>query len=310
MTDFIYDIYSLFFLYVFLSTSLVANMEFTTEKMLFFIETLRKCGKSAVEIHNYLSEAWPQEAVSLRRVQQITKEYNDGERNSFSRMHGSGRPQSERRTEHVNLIEAALEEDPTRSVRFLASRFNISQSMVQRILQSDLERIWMLTQWVPHTLSEQHKESRVTCCNHFIESFQSRLVRKNLITIDEKWFYARNLQPRNKIGAWVSPGGDQVQTAIRKPMETKFLAIIAVSIRGEHYFKMLCRKETLDSDGYIQFLRELEQHLLRRRIHPLRMENVYLIHDNATCHKSRATEAYLQAKSCISLKTAGIFARL
>ena len=34
----------------------------------------------------------------------------------------------------------------------------ISDSMVYRILTEDLQKTWMHTRWVPHSLSEQNKE--------------------------------------------------------------------------------------------------------------------------------------------------------
>ena len=44
------------------------------------------------------------------------------------------------------------------------------------------------------------------------------------------------MKPRNVIGSWLIPGGDEVprQTLRRTNMEKKFMAVIAVSQRGQH----------------------------------------------------------------------------
>ena len=46
-------------------------------------------------------------------------------------------------------------------------------------------------------------------------------------------------------------------------MEKKFLSIVAVSTRGNHFFKVLDRGTTLDSQGYIDFLSEMSLSCLK-----------------------------------------------
>ena len=98
-------------------------------------------------------------------------------------------------------------------------------------------------------------------CQNLIQSLNSRLGKSNLITIDEKFFYCRKLKPRNKIGSWVSASGHQphLQTALRSPMEEKYLVIIAISQRGRHYFEILNRNESINSTKYVEFLKNLLQ---------------------------------------------------
>ena len=49
------------------------------------------------------------------------------------------------------------------------------------------------------------------------------------------------MKPQNVIGSWIVPGGDEKrrQTARRTILESKFMAIIAVSQGGQHYFEVL-----------------------------------------------------------------------
>ena len=98
--------------------------------------------------------------------------------------------------------------------------------MGHEILTKDLELQWVTTKWVPHKLNDIRKANRVTRCQDIIESFSSRLAKKNFVTIDENFFYCRNMKPRNVIGSWIVPGGDEKrrQTARRTTMESKFMA--------------------------------------------------------------------------------------
>lgn len=276
-------------------------MEFDNEKMMFLIETLRRCDMKGTEIHSILIRSWPEHAPSVRRVQQIVKEFQEGTRNSLKRFHGSGRQTSELRNENIPLIEEAIQEDNDMTVRELAVTFDLSESMTYRILTEDLENIWMHTRWVPHVISEHHRQQRVECCTNMMQSFESRITRSNLITIDEKWFYCRKMLPRNVVGSWVGPGGDRRKTAVRSSMEKKFLAIVAVSTRGKHFFQVLDRGETVDSDVYIQFLQGM-RNFFANLPQPLLMENIRLIHDNARPHVSNNTREYLNSTAVRLLK--------
>lgn len=267
-------------------------MEYTKDKAYFFIETLRRCGFSATDIQSHLETGWPDEAMKLRQVQQLVKEFKEGSRTSFERNHGSGRPESDLRKQSIDIVSNLIEEDNNRTVRDIAHLTEIDKNMVHRIITEDIGRIWMHTKWVPHTLSENNKVVRIERCTDMIEAFDSRIVRDNMITIDEKFFYCRHLKPRHKIGSWVEAGGDVVQTARRTTMEVKFMAIVAISLRGQHYYEVLERNESIDSERYITFLKNMVTFF---EDHPrgIQRQNMVIVQDNARPHTSRATTTHL-----------------
>ena len=83
-------------------------MECTKEKQYFLIETLRRNGMKGTQIHSIIERAWPGDGLSLRRVQEVLKDYEDGERTTFTRTSGSGRPKSMERTEGRIAVENAF----------------------------------------------------------------------------------------------------------------------------------------------------------------------------------------------------------
>lgn len=269
-------------------------MECTTDRIYFLIESLRRNGMNASEIYGVLNTAWPENSLSKQHIRRLCQEFREGGRESFLRLEGQGRHKSEVRLGNVNAVKQLIIEDPCITQKRIAENLNISSSMVQRILNDDLDVIWFKTKWVPHTLTERNKAVRVEHCQNLKESFQSRLCKSNLVTIDEKFFYCRKLKPKNKIGSWITAEGDQqvMQTAIRSTMEVKYLVIISVSQRGKHFFKILQRNETLDSDKYMQFLREMiEFH--QRQQNSILPENMRIQHDNARPHVSYATRTFI-----------------
>ena len=257
---------------------------------------------NASEIYNMVYTAWPAECPSVSRIRAICQEFNDG-RDSFKRKNGSGRRKSDERLHAINEVRELVENDRTMSIRRIANALNIPHAMVQRILSDDLERKWFHTAWVPHTLSDANKAIRVERCENLLICLESRLAKSNLVTIDEKFFYQRKLQPKHNIGSWLSAediinaAGDQIveQTAVRSPMEAKWLVIVAVSQRGYHYFKILNRNETLNAEKYTAFMIELENYLIRQP-EPILPENMRLIQDNARPHVANVTANHMAEK--------------
>ena len=153
-------------------------------------------------------------------------------------------------------------------------------------------------------LTDGNKAVRVQRCRDLIEALSVRLCKKNLVTIDEKFFYLRNLRPRNTIGCWIDPSGDTVharQTARRSTMEKKYLAIVAVTQQGQHYFEVLPRNTLLNSEKYISFINDM-LHYLRNCENPILPENLRLIQDNARPHVSALTLQFFQEMNIRLLK--------
>ena len=117
--------------------------------------------------------------------------------------------------------------------------------------QRILERYGCTPVGCPHVITEYHRQQRVECCTNMLQSFESRITKSNLVTVDEKWFYCRRMLPRNVIGSWIGPDGDRKQTAVRSKFETKFLAIVAVSTRGIHFFQVLDIADCNLCDWYV-----------------------------------------------------------
>ena len=69
------------------------------------------------------------------------------------------------------------------------------------------------------------------------------------------------ISSRHKIGSWVEAHGDVIQTPRRNQMEKKFLAIIAVSLRGHHFYKVMNANQSVDSVIYVDVLTQLEHFL-------------------------------------------------
>ena len=78
----------------------------------FFIETLRRRNYKGTEIHRLMADSWGEEnVISLRRVQQIMKEFENEERLDFKRREGSGRPRTSTGNENIEMVREFIAEN-------------------------------------------------------------------------------------------------------------------------------------------------------------------------------------------------------
>lgn len=273
-------------------------MECNKDKIYFLIETLRRCSYNATQIHDVLFEAWPNECLSLKRIRTISQEFQEGKRENFERKIGSGRPTSQLRRESVDGVRLLIEECSSLTTREIADEIGISQTMVCKILNDELELKWFHTRWVPHTLTDGNMAVRVERCHDMLESYSTRLTKANLVTVDEKVFYCRKLAPRNVIGNWLSADGDtqRRQTARRSAMENKFMVVLAVSQKGQHYFEILNRGQSINAERYIEFLERMENHFAHLE-DPILSHNMRFQQDNAKPHTARITREYMENRN-------------
>lgn len=257
----------------------------------YFIATLAKNNVSASVIRKYLVNAWGEDNVkSLRRIQTIAKEFNDGDRESVKRKAGSGRPSTVCTDENIQRVAELLDNDNTSSISFIADELSLSEKSVHRILTKKLGKKSLYARWVPHSLSDAQLEERVTCANRLLEDMNG-----NVIITDEKWLYSQPLPPRQHVRQWVDGQGDRPRLARRIISDRKFHIIVGVSFRGDYTFQVLERDQTINADRYIAFIQE--------RVMPLR-RNLTLMHDNATPHSAIRTRNFCQENNIELLRQA------
>jgi transposase len=260
-------------------------MKPSTDNMNFFIATLQKSNFSATKIHSLLADAWGEENVlSLRRVQELSKEYADGVRQKFTRDEGSGRPREVSTPENIDVIKNLVENDETISIQALSEISGISWSSVQRILTDELKKHTVFARWVPHKLTQNQMYMRVEGAERILNE-----INGSIVVIDEKWLYAEPMPPKENVRAWVDAGGDRPRQPRRIIADKKFHIIVSMNYRGEYYYEVLPRGIAINAHRYIQFLDNMKE--IRRR------GKLHIMHDNARPHTAQLTQAFLQLNS-------------
>ena len=136
-------------------------MSTSNEGIFFYVQTEVKNGSTATRIFERLTQAHGNENIcSLRQIQRLCKDIKNGERITFKRRKGSGRPRSSRTDENIEAVRQLREEDPLLTVAHISCILHMHESSVQRILTEDLKKRSYCAKWIPYSLTDLHKQQR------------------------------------------------------------------------------------------------------------------------------------------------------
>jgi hypothetical protein len=124
-----------------------------------FIKICILLDKTPTFIHDQLSKALPNRALSLRMVQTWVKDIKEG-RVNVEDAPRLGRPITARTDEKLEQLKSLFADSNAWSHRELAYRLDTSRGNMQRMLKEDLGLVKKFATWVPHTLTQIQKESR------------------------------------------------------------------------------------------------------------------------------------------------------
>ena len=253
----------------------------TKEALNFFIRALTMNNFSATQIHMYLVNACGNDVKSLRRVQEISKEYRDDLRNDAKRKPGSGRPSTSSTNDIIEEIQQAVQEDNGISIRAISNRFNISVGTAYNIMTQKLGLKSVSAKWVPHQLTDNQKIQRVERANGLLEELNG-----SVVVIDEKWIYANPMPSKQIARVWITPDGDRPTLARRIIADSKYHIIVACNFRGDHIFRVLERNEMINAQRYVDFLNDV--------IPMARAGTLKIMHDNARPHTAVLTTNFFE----------------
>lgn len=236
--------------------------------------------KKATEAHQMLTEAYGDNAPSIRTCQERFQRYKSGDFDVSDK----DRPGQPKKFEDEEL-QALLDEDSTQTQEQLASSLNVTQKAVSLRLKA-MGKIQKEGIWVPYELSERNKERRKTTAEIMLERFRRKAFLHRIVTGDEKWVYYDN--PKRK-KSWTSPG--EPATSIAKPNihGKKLLLCIWWDQGGILYYELLQPGETVTANRYKNQLIQLRHQIaVKRPQWANRHEKLIFLHDNARPHVAKS----------------------
>jgi hypothetical protein len=240
---------------------------------------------SPSEAHAFVTRAWGSESISIATVHRLYSEYKSGERTSFHDAPRSGRPHDVRTKENMELVKQLVDTNPHMTLDELMVETNLSRGTVYRILTEDLQLRSVIARWIPHYLSQQQKQNRVSMAENILHFLQQhrRSIQEQLVVTDEKWFYHRSLGTKSSNRAWSSQDTPQPRVVKRTSFEPKTMGIVAFSFDGKFQIDVVPSHETVTGDYYCHFVKKII-HNYQRHVNALTPDKMVLMHDNARPH--------------------------
>ncbi len=210
-----------------------------------------------------------------------------------------GRPCVQTSPEKIEAVRVAVEEDRRSSLKTIADKVGVSVTTAHRLVKKKLELKHKVAKFVPRILSEEQKRTRVKFCTENLEWLKkdSHLLDK-LICGDESLVYLLDPESRTESKQWLPKASLRPKKALRQRAQKKTMLTTFFDARGVVLTEY--NDGRVNSDTYIETLKQLKENIHRKR--PFlwkggldgKTDREFVIqHDNASCHTSVPTLAYL-----------------
>ena len=146
-------------------------------------------GKTGKEIHGELADVYGSAAPSYAQVKFWVGEFKRG-RTSLENEARSGRPLDATDEEICKKVRDLVYSDRRIQVEEIAQALGISYGSVLTILYDRLGMRKLTARWVPKSLSDEQRATRVSECSVLLKRFKSKddfLLR--LVTVYETWVH-------------------------------------------------------------------------------------------------------------------------
>ena len=160
-------------------------MSVSRENYRFFITTMVKNGYQPKEIHALLHTAWNEEGPSSATVYRVCKEIEDGRRTTLEDAERSGRPSTAVNQKNIELIAAAVKENPHLSIVEMQSITGIPSGSLFTLLHRHLNLKSLCSKWIPKELTEDQKILRVQVATELLQLLDSEFPKDKIFWVDE-----------------------------------------------------------------------------------------------------------------------------
>jgi hypothetical protein len=122
-----------------------------------------KAGLSATETIVLVQKAYGNVALNRSKFFRLFSRLRDG-RELVEDDERGGRPKSARTEAHIAAVADLVKNELRIALRMIANSLNFPKSVVLQILKEDLRKRMLCGHFVPHSLTPEQREDRVTTC--------------------------------------------------------------------------------------------------------------------------------------------------
>ena len=162
-----------------------------------------KAGKSATETFEMLKLAYGESVMSRAIVFRWYNLFAEG-RESVEDDERSGRPCVTKSNENIAKVAAVLKDHRNASCRLIEELTGIPKTIVQRIIRNDLKKRKLCARFVPHALTAELRQQRVSHAHDLLEMIETQPnFLESIITGDKSWCFAYDPETKRQSAEWV-----------------------------------------------------------------------------------------------------------
>jgi hypothetical protein len=133
----------------------------------------------------------------------------------------------------------------------IAESLNVPKSVVLRILKEDLGKRKLCARFVPHSLTPEQKEDRVTSCQDIIAMADAdKNFFNKIITGDETWCFACDPETKRQSSEWVGETSPRPKKLKFRKSRIKTMLIIIFDSQGVVHKEFVPEGKTVNAEFY------------------------------------------------------------
>jgi hypothetical protein len=181
--------------------------------------------------------------------------------------------------------------------RMVAESLNIPKTIVLWILKEDLGKRRLCAHFVPHSLTPEQREDRVTSCQYIIAMANADNNFFNKIIVgDETWCFACDPETKRQSSEWVGETSPQLKKLKFQRSRMKTMLIIFFSFQGIVHKEFIPEGKTVNAEFYKGVMDCLLKCIQRVRPAVFCSRDFFLLHDNMPAHKATSVCHFLFLK--------------
>lgn len=242
-------------------------------------------GYEPVQTHNALRAVWGDHTLSMTQVRHWIRVFWADPTRSVSDVKRPGRPRSVHTAEWILTVDHALDFERHVTSCQLGSQLHMSHTSILKVLHKDLGMKKIAPRFVLRKLSQELvAECLDMSTRNLARISEDRELLKKIVATDETWCYTYDPWSKQADMQWTRPEEPRPSKALRGHSQKKLLLILFFDAGG------IISKEfiegTVNSEIYIQALRNMREAMRRKRPHLWETRDFHLLQDGASPHTS------------------------
>jgi histone-lysine N-methyltransferase SETMAR len=161
-----------------------------------------------------------------------------------------GRPKSNRTEVNIAAVADLFKNDRRIASRMIAESVNIRKTVILRILKENLGKRKLCAPFVPHSLTPEQREDRVTSCQDIAMADADENFFNKIITGDETWCFTHDPETKRQSSEWVGETSPRPKKLKFQRSRIKTMLIIFFDCQGVVHKEFVPEGKTVNAEFY------------------------------------------------------------